>query len=121
MNTYLNRVAVRQRQDGGISITRFAVSDMEKYNFTDEDLFINWYMNRISPGEPFHVIDESNIPKDANGEWDKSSRAFWSLKDNKVEIDAAKVAKEQEKTAKKNAVLGKLKITEEDAKILREI
>lgn len=117
MITYIDRVAVIEK-NGQISITRFAVNDMQKYGYTDEDQFISWYMNRIAPGDVYNVIDESNIPKKQDGGWDKSNRNEWSFKNGKVEVDQEKVAAKESKKATKQAVLSKLKITEEEFKEL---
>jgi len=111
MITYLDKVAVRQTGEN-ISITRFSVNDMQKYGYSDEDLFIAWYMELRFPGEAFTVIDETNIPKDQNGNWDKAQRKEWSLINGKVEVDPVKVKKKNEKLQNRQAVLAKLKISE---------
>lgn len=116
MITYLNRVAVIDNGNG-VSITRFSHNDMTKYGYSDEDAFIAWYMNKISPGTSFTVVNESEIPQ-TNGQWDKSDREFWKLNGNKVEVDQvkkqAKEAEKAQKEADKNAVLAKLKISKEE-------
>lgn len=115
MSTYLNRVAVIERPDGGISITKFSVDDMQRYGYSDEDAFIAWYMDRINPGTAFTVVPETDVPTD------RSQRNQWSLKGSKVEVDPVKVAAHQQKEAQKNALLNKLKISPEEAKLLKEI
>lgn len=112
MITYLDRVAVRQRQDGGVSITRLSRNDMKKHGYTDEDQFIAWYMNRIAPGEAFTVISEADIPTD------RSNRNEWSFKNGKVEVDQEKVVAKEAKKAEKDLILGKLKISEAELKTL---
>lgn len=119
MANYLNRVGVVKRPDGGISITRFAVEDMKKYNFTDEDGFMTWYMNRIFPGVPFQVISENDIPKNPDGQWDKNQRNEWSLIAGKVQVDPVKVAVKQAKEAQKQAVLNKLGLTKDEFEKLK--
>lgn len=118
MITYLNRVAVRERSDGGVSITRFSYDDMQHYGYIDEDAFIDWYMQKRFPGELFTLISDSNLPKDVNGQWDKSSRNEWSL--NKVSknvfVDQTKVAAKNFKKAERNQILAKLGLTEEELK-----
>jgi hypothetical protein len=77
MATYLSKVGVVEKADR-ISLTRFAREDMVKYNYSDEDLFIAYYMNKIFPGAEYTVIDDKDVPK-KNGAWDKSERYAWAL------------------------------------------
>jgi len=124
MINYLSKVAICE--DGSkISITRFSENDMNKHGYTDEAEFISFYMNKVFPGKTFTVVDDSNIPKDGNGKWDKSKRAFWSLSQGTVVVDQAKVdahnLKLAEKAAKKTALLGKLKIDGTDLSVLKEV
>lgn len=113
MINYLTKIAVRTRQDGGISITRFAIEDMVKYGYVDDEAFIAWYMNRIAPGEPFTIMQEDAVPKD------RSQRGAWSINGDKIEVDPVKLAAAQEKEDAKVAVLGKLGIAKEDIPALR--
>lgn len=115
MITYLNRVAVIETPDGKVSITKFSENDMQRYGFTDEDAFMTWYMNRVFPGMAFTVIPETDVPTD------RSQRNHWSLKGLKVQVDPTKVAAHQQKEAQKTALLNKLKISPEEAKLLKEI
>lgn len=115
METYLDKVAVRNTSLG-VSITRFGRRDMERCGYANEDDFITFYMNLRFPGETYTVINESEIPKDAKGQWDKSKRDCWSLKNGKVEVDQDKVVAKEARKASRQAVLTKLKITEEELK-----
>lgn len=121
MDEYMSRVAVRERLDGGISITRFGLADMKTYNKSTEDEFIDFYMNFRFPGESFKLILESDIPKDQNGQWDKSQRNEWSLKGDKVEVDPVKVAVRQARQNERQAIFNKMGITEEEFKKLKGV
>lgn len=109
--SYLNNVAIRIKQDGGISITRFSVKDVIRYNFQDEGSFISWYMNRIAPGETYQVISEDVIPKNENGKWDKTNRNEWSFINGLVQVDSVKVNKNELKKQEIDAIFAKLPIT----------
>jgi hypothetical protein len=64
----------------------------------------------------FVEVEETEIPSD------RSNRDCWVHKNGKVEVDSvklqAKEAKKAEKEGKKNSILSKLKITEEEFKDL---
>lgn len=93
MPTYMSKVAVVEGVGGEISITRFALEDMVSHRITDEATFRNWYMNRVFPNISFIIIDEADIPKRPDGQWDKSKRNKWRLNaqgkvfaDNSIEL-----------------------------------
>lgn len=60
----------------------------------------------------FHEVEESEIPSD------RTDRDCWTHKNGKFEVDEvkrqARLEKKEGKDRKKNAVLAKLKITEEE-------
>lgn len=64
----------------------------------------------------FVVMDSSELPQS------RENRAEWKHKDGRIVVDQAKVsarvAKESEKVSKKQAVLAKLKLSEEEVKTL---
>lgn len=119
--SYLTRVGVVERVDG-VSITRFASKDMEKYGYTDEDQFIAWYMNRVFPGVVFSIIGENDIPKDAQGNWDKSERNKWRVKGGKLKVDKTVELPREAKTKIKNSAKAKLKagqpLNDDEAELL---
>ena len=118
---HLNRVAVWERPDGGISVTYFDFDDMIKHgfvtleepNFTTEkeDAFIVWYVNRLKPSfgniTPT-IIKKSEVPMD------RSERGEWSLKNGKVEIDPVKVQIKAQIKVEKQAIFLKMGITEDE-------
>lgn len=118
MITYLTKVAVSELPEGRVAITRFSTNDMEKYGFSDEDKFIEFYMTTKRPGMSYTVLSDDVIPKDANGNWDRTNRKEWSLKSGKVQVDQAKVDAKNAEKAKKQAALAKLKITEDELRSL---
>jgi len=114
---HLTRAAVWNTDP--VSITYFDQRDMTKYGFTDEDAFIVWYTDRLKAGQlagqSYTLINKSDIPADG------PDRDCWRLNGLKVEVDAAKAAAKQAKKAERDAVLSKLKISEDElAKILRQ-
>jgi len=119
MANYLTRSAVVIRDDGGVSITRLALEDMQKYGYSNEDEFIAWYMNRVSPGKPFSLVPSSDIPTD------RKDRQFWKLDGSKVIPDQAKVAEKEAKEKAKKGRLAELKgkqnfSSQEVSEILKE-
>lgn len=111
---HLNKVAIWERADGGVSITYFDDRDMAKYGFTDEDQFIAMMVAKLRPdfdADPT-LINKSDIPVD------KKDREHWSLKNNKVEADQvkkqAKESAKAQKESEKAAILAKLKISKEE-------
>lgn len=111
----LDRVAVWNRADGGVSITHFDTLDMLEGE--TEDLFIERVLAKHSNAPQLQgvtptLISSSEIPAT------KTNRNEWAFKSGKVVVDSAKLQakldKAVEKKAKRDAVLAKLKITEED-------
>lgn len=110
----LNKVAVWKRADG-VSITYFddrGINDGET-----EEQYINREIENIRPNfpgiEPI-IVDKANVPKE------RIDRKYWKLQDGEIVTDEMKkyddYVKDQQKIARKNTVLQKLKITEEDLK-----
>ena len=70
----------------------------------------------VPNGVPYQIVDDSIIPAS------RENRNEWKLNGNNIEIDQvkvdAKLAKAAEKASKKQTVLAKLKITEEEFKEL---
>lgn len=103
MANYLSRSAVVTHPDGSISITHFAEEDMVKYEFQDEDAFIQWYMNRVAPGESYDLVQRSEIPTD------RSNRKFWKVNGGKVVEDSVKVAEKKASDKAKSDRIAELK------------
>src|SRR3990167_8890914 len=109
---YLDRAAVWERPDGGISITYFDTRDMLLGE--SEDDFIERMSTKHKPiGAIRTLVQKADIPID------DSQRNEWSLKNGKVEVDQQKVAAKQAKEAQKQAVFMKLGITEDEFKKLK--
>ena len=112
----LDKVAVWERPDGGISITHFGSED-KRANETDDE-FITRHTNRLKLDPAFAsytmtIIPSSDIPTD------RANRNEWSLKSGKVIVDPVKVQAKQDAQAEKDAVLAKLKISKEEFDILK--
>ena len=106
---HLNRKAVWDLPT--IHITHFHTDDMLPGETEDE--FIDRYilkmkLNPVYSGLTPELVSDADIPSD------KSQRNEWSLKNGKVEVDQAKVQAKEAKKAEKDAVLAKLKISEEE-------
>ena|SRR3990167_1827152 len=111
---YLDRAAVWERTDGGISITYFDTRDMLPGE--SEDDFIERMSQKHGasmPGAVRSIIQKSDVPSD------RSQRNEWALKNKKVEVDPVKVAAKQAQEAQKQAVFTKLGISEDEFKKLR--
>lgn len=113
---HLDKVAVWQRTDGGVSITHFDTRDMlpgeMEDGFISRTLAKHGTADHLSGITPV-VILKSDIPQD------RSDRNEWSLKNGKVIVDPAKVASKQAKEAKRRAILTKIGITEEEFKEIK--
>lgn len=111
----LEKVAIWQRLDGGVSITYFDQRDMQKYGFTDEDAFIVWQVNRLKPsfGVDPTIATKADIPPDS------PDRDCWEFKGGKVKIDAQKKAAKQAKEAEKDTIFAKLGITADEFRKIR--
>ena len=70
----------------------------------------------VPSGVDYKIVDDSAIPVS------REHRDEWKINGNTIEIDQAKVdaklAAKSEKTNKRNAILSKLKITEDELKDL---
>lgn len=110
----LDKSAVWERSDGGISILTFDTRDMKEGETEDQfttRMIAKHQANFGSVAPQF--VSKSNIPTD------KTNRNEWSLKNGKVEVDPVKLAAKAAKEAEKEAVLSKLKISKEELEKLR--
>lgn len=115
----LDKILVWQRQDGGVSITH--LDDRDMIDGETEDDFIARYTQKLQPSFPGitpSLVNASEVPSE------RTYRNEWSLKNGKVEVDPVKVQakadKEAEKQNKRQAILSKLKISEEELADLLE-
>ena len=109
--SHLNRVAVWERTDGGISITHFDNRDMRQGE--TEDDFITRFTDRLKLEPVFgsstmSLISASDIPTD------RSERNEWSFIAGKVKVDPAKVAAKQAKEAERQAIFARIGVTEDE-------
>lgn len=113
----INKVAVWERKDGGVSITHFDTRDMREGETEDQFIVRRTEKLKLDPtyGESkLSLILKTDIPSD------RTSRDFWSLKANKVQVDQAKVQAKEARKSAKAAVLAKLNISEAELdKLLR--
>ena len=100
-----------QRDDGGVSIVYYIPGSSD----TLEDVLRE---NELE-GKPVKRIKEDAFQES------KADRDFWTFAGSKIRLDQFKKqeaqVQKQAKESKKDEVLGKLKISEEDAKALREV
>lgn len=71
----------------------------------------------VPSGASYQIVEDSAVPTS------REHRNEWKLNGNKVAVDQvkvdAKLAKEAEKSPKKQALLAKLKITEEELSLIK--
>jgi len=102
---------IYQNDEGGISIVTFAPNS----KLSPEEQIAR----SVPAGKSFEWVEESDIPAD------RSNRDCWVLENKKVKVDSTKLAqkegKKQEIKDKKDSILAKLGITEQEAKDFKKL
>lgn len=110
---YLNKVAVWQRSDGGVSITY--VDERDRLPGESDDELFNRMVAKHGKSEQLSGLTYSVIAKDKVKPHSKKTRGFIN---GEIIDDPAKVAAIDSKKQNKQAILSKLKITESELKDL---